>query len=218
MSSFSKNLRMLRKERNQTQIETAEALGISQALLSLYENEARVPSMNFLGVVCDYFGVTADFLIGRTGLREAPEQTQPAAQEDGQGVQEDLKQLYDSIAVLIGLLDQLPDQDAAEAAKAYLNTSVYRLFRTLSGASPENAGIERNAVSADLIRSACSAEMSLDEIAYSGALEKARAADAIPSCIYPALKEAYPAQYQSLFTLLYDGDGRMETLLKSNQP
>ena len=213
MSSFSKNLRMLRKERNQTQIETAEALGISQALLSLYENEARVPSMNFLGVVCDYFGVTADFLIGRTGLREAPEQTQPAAQED---VQEDLKQLYDSIAVLISLLDQLPDQDAAAAAKEYLNTSVYRLFRTLSGASPENAGIEKHAVSADLIRSACSAEMSLDEIAYSAALEKARAEDAIPSCIYPALKEAYPAQYQSLFTLLYDGDRRMETLLKSN--
>ena len=47
----------------------AAALGISQALLSHYENGAREPGLAFLCRACDYYGVSADYLLGRTDAR-----------------------------------------------------------------------------------------------------------------------------------------------------
>ena len=44
----------------------AADLHISQALLSHYENGAREPGLNFVCRACDYYGVTADYLLGRT--------------------------------------------------------------------------------------------------------------------------------------------------------
>lgn len=48
----------------------AEALGISQALLSHYENGVREPGLVFVVKACDYYGVSADFLLGRTLTRD----------------------------------------------------------------------------------------------------------------------------------------------------
>ena len=56
----------------------ATALGISQALLSHYENGIREPGLPFVVRACDYYGVSADFLLGRTLSRDgttiAPEE------------------------------------------------------------------------------------------------------------------------------------------------
>ena len=41
-------------------------LHISQALLSHYENGAREPGLPFLCRACDYYGVTADYILGRS--------------------------------------------------------------------------------------------------------------------------------------------------------
>ncbi len=45
-------------------------LGISQALLSHYENGIREPGLAFVVRACDYYGVSADFLLGRTLTRD----------------------------------------------------------------------------------------------------------------------------------------------------
>ena len=39
---------------------------VSQALLSHYENGTREPGLPFVCRVCDYFGVSADYILGRT--------------------------------------------------------------------------------------------------------------------------------------------------------
>ena len=44
----------------------AADLGISQALLSHYENGAREPGLSFVCRACDYYGVTADYMLGRS--------------------------------------------------------------------------------------------------------------------------------------------------------
>ena len=62
---FSETMSALRKERGASQRAAAE-LGISQALLSHYENGAREPGLEFVCRACDYYGVTADYLLGRT--------------------------------------------------------------------------------------------------------------------------------------------------------
>ncbi|MEG1747988.1 MAG: helix-turn-helix transcriptional regulator, partial [Oscillospiraceae bacterium] len=62
---FSTVLLGLRQSRNLNQRQLAADLHISQALLSNYENGSREPGLPFVCRACDYFGVSADFLLGR---------------------------------------------------------------------------------------------------------------------------------------------------------
>lgn len=66
-NSFACILSELRRKRGLSQRKVAADLKISQALLSHYENGAREPGLNFVGRACDYYGVTADYILGRTG-------------------------------------------------------------------------------------------------------------------------------------------------------
>ena len=52
-TDFSRTLSMLRKEQGISQRKVAAALGISQALLSHYENGIREPGLGFVIKVCD---------------------------------------------------------------------------------------------------------------------------------------------------------------------
>ena len=65
-TDFSRTLSLLRQEKGISQRKAAAALGISQALLSHYENGAREPGLGFVCRVCDYYNVTADYLLGRS--------------------------------------------------------------------------------------------------------------------------------------------------------
>ena len=55
----------LRKKRGLSQRKVATDLQISQALLSHYENGAREPGLEFVCRACEYYGVSADYLLGR---------------------------------------------------------------------------------------------------------------------------------------------------------
>ena len=64
--NFPEILSALRREKNISQRRAAAELGISQALLSHYENGAREPGLNFICRACDYYGVSADYMLGRS--------------------------------------------------------------------------------------------------------------------------------------------------------
>ncbi len=82
---FCVNLARLRREKGVSQRKAASDLHISQALLSHYENGAREPGLAFVCRACDYYGVTADFLLGRTaaetGARLTPEAVRQLARQ-----------------------------------------------------------------------------------------------------------------------------------------
>jgi len=65
--SFCQILGDLRREKGVSQRKAASDLHISQALLSHYENGAREPGLSFVCRACDYYGVTADYILGRSG-------------------------------------------------------------------------------------------------------------------------------------------------------
>ena len=69
-SDFSRTLSLLRQEKGISQRKAASELGISQALLSHYENGIREPGLPFVVKVCDYYHVSADYLLGRTLSRD----------------------------------------------------------------------------------------------------------------------------------------------------
>ena len=77
--NFHETLAALRRARGASQREVAADLGISQALLSHYENGAREPGLGFVCRVCDYYGVSADYLLGRS---ESPACLEPALARD----------------------------------------------------------------------------------------------------------------------------------------
>ena len=70
--TFPQTLSALRRERNISQRQAAAELNISQALLSHYENGAREPGLNFVCRACDYYKVSADYLLCRTDEPDMP--------------------------------------------------------------------------------------------------------------------------------------------------
>lgn len=76
-ANFAHGLSRMRQEKGISQRQAAQDLGISQALLSHYENGVREPGLAFVVKVCDYYGVSADFLLGRTAERgKGPQATE----------------------------------------------------------------------------------------------------------------------------------------------
>ena len=66
---LAKVLSGLRREAGHSQRQAAVDLGVSQALLSHYENGAREPKLEFIVKACDYYGVSADYILGRSDKR-----------------------------------------------------------------------------------------------------------------------------------------------------
>ncbi len=61
--SFGAKIRRLRQNKNMTQQELAEILSISTQAVSRWETDAAMPDISLLPVLCNYFGVTSDFLL-----------------------------------------------------------------------------------------------------------------------------------------------------------
>lgn len=70
--AFAGNMSKLRKARGLSQRTAAADLGISQALLSHYENGAREPGLGFLCRACKYYGVSADYMLGLSDSPAGP--------------------------------------------------------------------------------------------------------------------------------------------------
>ncbi len=72
---FAEVFAALRKEAGYSQRKVSQELGISQALLSHYENGLREPRLDFIEKACGYYGVTADQMLGMAPVKEAAPQT-----------------------------------------------------------------------------------------------------------------------------------------------
>ena len=60
------NLKKLRLQKKKTQLNVQMETGIEQALLSKYESGKRIPPTETLMTLADYYGVSMDFIMGRT--------------------------------------------------------------------------------------------------------------------------------------------------------
>jgi transcriptional regulator with XRE-family HTH domain len=67
LHTFGENLRELREERDLKQKEVADALFISNKMLSSYERNISQPPIDMLIRICEYFQVSADSLLGIGG-------------------------------------------------------------------------------------------------------------------------------------------------------
>lgn len=65
MSTFSKRLKNLRKDRRLTQKQLGELLFVDDTSISKYENEKAMPENELLQRIADFFSVSVDYLLCR---------------------------------------------------------------------------------------------------------------------------------------------------------
>lgn len=73
MFTFSERIRELREERNMTQAEVAQAVGITMPSYAAYE-KGRSPKYDVLRDLANYFDVTIDYLLGNSNARKPKNQ------------------------------------------------------------------------------------------------------------------------------------------------
>ena len=146
-ADFARTLALLRQEKGISQRLAAQELGISQALLSHYENGIREPGLNFVVKACDFYNVSADYLLGRSMSREGTTILDAECLYDISGEKDNVLQssvlallgkklVVNSIGVLFDLLGKLGNKRAIKAATNHLSICTYILFRHLRSGSP----------------------------------------------------------------------------------
>jgi transcriptional regulator with XRE-family HTH domain len=65
-TKFGERLKALREESNLTMEQLGAALGIKKQTISRYESNQREPEYATLIRIAEFFGVSTDYLLGRT--------------------------------------------------------------------------------------------------------------------------------------------------------
>lgn len=68
MSAFNERLLELRHQRDLSQSELAHFIGVTKQTISQYERGVRRPDLDTLSILCDFFNVSSDYLIGKTDI------------------------------------------------------------------------------------------------------------------------------------------------------
>ncbi len=63
---YGERMKLLRKERKVPQKELAELMGVKIRGYQFYESETTEPTIKALIALADFYGVTIDYLVGRT--------------------------------------------------------------------------------------------------------------------------------------------------------
>ena len=64
--TYQRRLRDLREDHDKTQQDIADILGTSQTMYARYERGANELPLRHLLVLADYYGVSVDYLLGRS--------------------------------------------------------------------------------------------------------------------------------------------------------
>lgn len=226
MSEFSRIITLLRKEKGITQKQAAEQLGVSQALLSHYEKGIRECGLDFVVRVADFYGVSCDYLLGRSpdrsGLTLSVEEIpNPETAKDGVFHGSVLptfnkKLISNSLNILYDKLNSCPDKGLVSEISAYLMIAVYKMFRLLYNAGPKNAsslfGVRKSVYSGYADAAMHVAEANVEAILSgedigTGSSVKDTSAFSMTS---EKLSKEYPLYATSLFNLIKTSEGRID--------
>lgn len=214
-ADFGRNIALLRKERLLSQKQAAADLNISQALLSHYEKGVRECSLDFVVKAADYYGVSADFLLGRTSERNGAtlDLTDFSDLEGGDdsGQSSSLlpslnkKIIVNTISLLYTVMVRMGNKKVISYVSSFLMLSVYKMFRALYSSNPQNP---QELFSVDeLVQAGFScAEMQKTEARLNSELAGMKRKKSAQSCVLPdlspdAISKEYPSG-SSLYSLI----------------
>ena len=219
-ADFSRTLALLRQEKEISQRKAAKDLGVSQALLSHYENGIREPGLAFVRRACDYYHVSADYLLGRTLARDGgmidAEELYDSSDEKGTlrgsiAATLQKKLIVNSANLLFELLGRTDSREAVTAAGSYLSGALYQLYRTLhrkSGGKDSYFSLDGEAFSSGAV----DAQMAAARVAYTQALAECALSGAFPNMEDETLTQSYPALVQSAKQVLHAAEEQASSL------
>lgn len=216
---FPRVMKMLRKERGLRQKEAADKLGVAQALLSHYENGKRECGLDFLVAAANFYGVSVDYILGRTNSRNGTvvfSETLPESSVSesyggdpaGAGTLLRKKLITNSLEIIFSLLMKAKNSKLAHAVASYLMTAAYRAYRMVFSAGEEN---DENsfAVPADVVADICSAKMSLEDVNARSAAKDGSADEKITNL---RIEREYPRQSAAIFSVVTNVENDLQKL------
>lgn len=209
-SDFARTLALLRREKKISQRTAAGDLGVSQALLSHYENGLREPGLSFVVRAADYYGVSCDYLLGRSMARDGS--SVPAARMHDAETENNSPLLHrrlviNSTALLFEIAQRSGSEQLSAEISSYLSFAIYKVFRYLYAADP--AGVEEAFRTASThFDCLCDAQMNLSELRIRAAAKGEGGFGLMPEELHvPSLQPAdlarnFPNLSSSMLTLL----------------
>ena len=147
-SDFPRIISLLRKEKGISQKYASQQLGVSQSLLSHYEKGIRECGLSFVVKVADFYGVSCDYLLGRS-----PERNGATIKVDNikdPSIQKEVlnpktlkiiykkKILFCSLNILFDLLSRIGSSKLINKISSFLYLAVYRMFRVIFRINKKN--------------------------------------------------------------------------------
>ena len=227
-SEFARVITLLRKEKNISQKQAAAELGISQALLSHYENGIRECGLAFLVRCADFYGVSCDYLLGRSADRDGTVLSVEEIPEPEAGGKENVmgaggilpvlnkKLIANSLNILFDQAARTGNRRLITAVSDFLMLSVYRMFRLVYSANPKN---QQNLFSlprvfadryADAVMQLREAEIA--ELVESGDLDRGE-----EPLTTQRMGEVYPLFSTSLLSLIKNAEGSVQNTLHTEK-
>ncbi len=100
---FGKRLKKLREEKGISQEELGKIIGQKKSNISKYENDKLQPSIETIDTIANYFGVTVDYLFGRSDDPKLPQITDPAMLKE---IEEAKKMMEEASDRLLRLMEK----------------------------------------------------------------------------------------------------------------
>ena len=220
-AAFPRMMILLRKERGISQKQAAADLHISQALLSHYEKGIRECGLDFVVAAADYYGVSCDYLLGRTAdksgtmiaVEEIPD-TDPNVQDKRMtpaGVLPVLnkKLVVNSLHIFFDMLQKCNSKELTAEVSNTLIQMTYVVFRQIYGANPKNPramfSVEDYLYQSEAVGSAARSA------ARAGLLARQLAEkEQLPEVLPDDLQKQYPQFAPSLLNLLRTAEKNIE--------
>ena len=214
-TSFAEVLSKLRKEKKMSQRVAARELEISQALLSHYENGLREPKLDFVIKVCEYYNVSADYLLGRTEVHENPAiHCQDTLQLDPKSVEiwdnENVRMLLNGLAELFSWMCNNVGEQAFGKLFDYFNIGAYKVVRQLDILNDDSLA-EVMQIPTKLFDLRCKTALLQTEAEIYDIMAKSFNSDENQS--YLELKAMFPEIYKETIKWLSSADSTVAELL-----
>jgi transcriptional regulator with XRE-family HTH domain len=148
-NSFARIITMLRREKGVSQKAAADALGVSQALLSHYEKGIRECGLTFVLRASEYYGVSCDYLLGRSpeasgktiSYSDMPDEDSTKKERIAPSdmmLQFNKKLINNAVSILFTLISRTKSQSLVKNASLYLMTGIYAAFRVVHLSNSNN--------------------------------------------------------------------------------
>lgn|SRR5699024_4940594 len=122
---FGKRLKNLRKERDLTQQDIANVLGVGRATIAGYETKGKQPDYEKLNQLANYFNTSVDYLLGRTDIRKPDDKNNKKEIPDNFETPEEAMKFILEQNVIMGFggfdVYKMSDEEVIEFANELLN-------------------------------------------------------------------------------------------------